>query len=254
MCPVAHDPKVLRLAPADRPGTPGPCELDTASPLTIAPRPIASPTTVHQVADHTKLWLDLTSVAGGAKAVLARVPAVPGLYAWYCKIDVERLRMLSDTKPESLAAAILDLTSSKHCSDREGRVPPSYSITLKSSRELPRVRLQALKDACADPQFRGELLAALEAASEHLQQPLYIGKARVLRVRIESHLLGRTPLRDRLLDAGIRLERCRLLLLPLDFPAGADGVPDDEDSDTPLLLVEDILSRIHQPPFTIRYG
>jgi hypothetical protein len=206
--------------------------------------------------DLPKLWIDLADIAGGANSVLSRTPALPGVYAWYRRLDIDALRRLSEAEPHRLADAVYQLTTDKHCSDRDGRIPPSYSITLRSSRALPHPKLQALREACQDDEFRLDLIFAMQLATQHLQQPLYIGKARQLRSRIEAHLLGKTELKKRLQDANIDIRRCRLLLLPavrVNTPESS-VVDDDSDSDSKLLLVEDILSRIYQPPFTLRYG
>jgi hypothetical protein len=201
-----------------------------------------------------KFWINIGGSGGGTKLALSRVPWLPGIYAWYAAIDIQALRFLSENEPDQLAEKIYKLTTAKHCSDRTGVIPPSYSITLRSSRELPSQKLQQLKQACKDSVFRSDLLSAMEKAVEHFQQPLYVGKARILRARIESHLLGRTPLKERLFQAGIDIERCRLLLLPSESLEQSVSPLEAEDPDARLLLVEDILSRIFQPPFTLRYG
>lgn len=201
-----------------------------------------------------KLWINIAGTAGGPRSVLSRVPSLPGIYAWYAGIDVQALRSLSENEPDKLASQVYALTTAKHCSDRIGAIPPSYSITLRSSRALPSQKLQLLEQACMDSAFRSDLISAIENAVEHLQQPLYVGKARALRARIESHLLGRTPLRERLSEAGINMYHCRLLLLPSEERAESVSPLEVEDSDSRLLLVEDILSRIFHPPFTLRYG
>jgi hypothetical protein len=112
-----------------------------------------------------------------------------------------------------------------------------------------------------------------------LQQPVYIGKARNLCGRIGEHLRQGSILRTRLEEAGHKIEDCRLLII-LTSESGLSNNTNSSrieslsgintsDSDTFLedgsstldpdvldteLLVEDILSRLFLPSFTLRYG
>ena len=199
-------------------------------------------------------WINLSDYSGGQKAVLSRLPEKPAVYAWYDSINCKELRRLSHENPHAFVAQILSLTTTKHCSDRRGRIPPLYSVILMSDRELPSSKREALRIACMDLRFREELVSILEYCAEQFQRPLYVGKARLLRTRIGEHLSGRTELRERLEVAGIKLERSRLYFVLPETAAEDTSGESQGDEDERLFLLEDVLSRIYQPSFTLRYG
>jgi len=199
-------------------------------------------------------WINLSDYSGGPRATLSRLPESPAIYAWYSLIDCNELSRLSSENPEAFVEQVLMLTSTKHCSDRQGRIAPLYSIVLRSDRELPSSKQDSLRAACMDSGFREELVSILESCSEQFQRPLYVGKARLLRTRISEHLGGRTELRERLQAAGIKLDRCRLFFVLPDIPVESTHGELIGDEDERLHLIEDVLSRIYQPSFTLRYG
>lgn len=126
----------------------------------------------------------------------------------------------------------------------------------------------ALKELAADPSFR-QLLFMLLENSLLFQQPLYIGKATNLHSRIQSHLREGGILRERLTAAGHNINRCKLLLIHTSHSISSlapEDVDEKEEFDSQgsedcefsefasERLVEDILSRLFIPSFTLRYG
>lgn len=102
------------------------------------------------------------------------------------------------------------------------------------------------------------------------QQPLYIGKATDLYLRIRNHLGEGSILRERLRIAGHNIDRCRLLIVRTSDDSSSfatETIDEDEcgseffeESDSEFSevdlenLLEDILSRLFLPSFTLRYG
>ena len=95
------------------------------------------------------------------------------------------------------------------------------------------------------------------------QKPLSIGKTCNLRTRVSNHLRVDSVLRKRLKDAEHDLEQCRLLLIGCseNISCSALEVSEDEDENNSEfsqleseILIEDILSRLFLPSFTIKYG
>lgn len=81
--------------------------------------------------------------------------------------------------------------------------------------------------------------------------------------RIRSHLYEGSILRERLRTAGHNLDRCRLLVIGTSYSVSkfVSGDSDDNDESNreypeaePEQLIEDILSRLFLPSFTLRYG
>ncbi len=217
---------------------------------------------VQQLSENVLLY-DLAQMRGN-NALVSRIPEnVGGVYAWYRRFE---LKPTARHDPEVFTASILDELSKDHCAPREARLPPSHRIRLQS--ETSFTKEGVLKELAVDPSFR-QLLFMLLDNSLIFQQPLYIGKATNLHSRIRSHLREESLLRERLRVAGHNINRCRLLLIHTSYSTSifaSDRADEEDDFDNQASedceisdlaserLVEDILSRLFLPSFTLRYG
>lgn len=217
---------------------------------------------VQQLSENVFLY-DLTQIRG-PNALLRRIPEhMGGVYAWYRRFELEST---AKHDPEVFMTSILDELCKAHCAPRETRIPPSHKIMLKSDTSFSKGG--ELKKFAADSSFRHLLFTLLEN-SLLFQQPLYIGKATNLHSRIRNHLQEGGILRERLAAAGHNINRCRLLLIHTSYST-TSFVPEYNDEEDEFdnqfsedcefselaseRLVEDILSRLFIPSFTLRYG
>lgn len=222
---------------------------------------------VTQFADDL-FMIDLRKLRGGPEAVLSRIPKdTPGVYAWYRSIVLPDAEA---TSAEVFSKAVVDAATAPHCAERGARLPPAHEILLRPFQIVSARKQRALTAYCRSPAFR-RMLAQLMETAILFQQPLYVGKAQNLIERIEQHLAPRSKLRSRLDDAGIDIDAAKLLVLTLESSV-YEGLPDvtltevvepdeaastDTESDQQLpieLVMEEVLSRLFLPSFTMRYG
>ncbi len=217
---------------------------------------------VQQLSENVFLY-DLVQIRG-TSALLRRIPEhIGGVYAWYRRFKLEPT---AKHNPEVFVTSILDELCKAHCATREARIPPSHRIALKSDTSFSKGG--ELKEFAADSSFR-QLLFMLLENSLLFQQPLYIGKATNLHSRIRNHLREGGVLRERLASAGHNINRCRLLLIHTSYSTSSFASEDNDEEDelahqlfedcefselASERLVEDILSRLFIPSFTLRYG
>ena len=202
---------------------------------------------------------DLSRICG-VSAILSRIPDnMSGVYAWYRNFKIDAA---AQNNPETFVSNILHELYKPHCITRETRLPPSHRLIIKPETVLSDRKKEALDYYANNSDFR-ELLLTLLNNSLLFQQPLYIGKAVNLRSRISSHLSVESVLRERLKNAGHNLEQCRLLILcSLEndnyCPSVENSEMEEDESNfsclEPEALIEDILSRLFLPSFTINYG
>ena len=204
---------------------------------------------------------DLSKIRG-VSAILNRIPDnMSGVYAWYRNFNVDPAAY---NNPEIFISIVLQELQKPHCVTRETRLPPSYKLTIKSDTEriLSNKKQEALEYYAGDPQFRKQLINLLNNCLL-FQQPLYIGKASNLRNRISNHLSVDSKLKRRLEDAEHNLEQCRLLILECSesiYGRTFNNVilKDKNESEfsqlEPEALIEDILSKLFLPSFSINYG
>jgi hypothetical protein len=204
--------------------------------------------------------LNLQLIRGGRNAIVSRVPRCPGVYSWYRSFSCPSPQT---TSAEVFAGFLIEQATSKHCLDRRANMPPVYEVVLRSDKRLSDVKQNALKELCESARFREDMAAVLYS-SFLFQQPLYVGKAEELASRIHGHLQPGSVLQERLGKVGIHLHECWLLcvLLPNrglggESPQTPENLTDPsrtEESLSPELLVEDLISRLFHPLFTQRYG
>jgi hypothetical protein len=213
---------------------------------------------VQRLGDNAYLY-DLSKIRG-VSAILNRIPDnMSGVYAWYRNFDVDTA---AHDNPEAFVSNILQELFKPHCITRETRLPPSHRLIIKPETMLSQRKQEALKYHANNSHFR-ELLITLLNNSLLFQQPLYIGKAVNLRTRISNHLDVESILRERLKDAEHNLEQCRLLILGcsenIDYSV-SENIKFEQDNESEFsqleseALIEDILSRLFLPSFTINYG
>lgn len=210
---------------------------------------------VQQLSENVLLY-DLAQMRG-TSALLSRIPEnLGGVYAWYRRFELKPGAMHD---PEVFVASILNELCKDHCAPRETRLPPSHRVVLKSETSFSKETL--LEKFAANSSFRELVLMLLDNALL-FQQPLYIGKATNVYTRIRSHLYEGSILRERLRAADHNLDRCRLLVIGTSSSVSnfVSGDADDDESNReypeaePEQLIEDILSRLFVPSFTLRYG
>ena len=202
---------------------------------------------------------DLSRIRG-VSAILSRIPDnTSGVYAWYRNFKID-----SDVSnnPETFVSLVLQELYKPHCVTRETRLPPSHRLIIKPETVFSARKQQALHYHAANPYFR-ELVISLLHNCILFQQPMYIGKALNLRSRISNHLGIESVLRERFADAEHNIEQCRLLILssPQKITCNtSEDIEAEEDFESefsylePEALIEDILSRLFLPSFTINYG
>ena len=213
---------------------------------------------VQRLGDNAFLY-NLSKIRG-IPGILRRIPDnMSGVYAWYrnFKIDPSAIN-----NSGVFVSSLLEELHKPHCVTRETRFPPSYKLIVKPETILSQRKKEALEYYADNPNFRNLLITLLNNCLL-FQQPLYIGKASNLRTRISNHLGVESILRKRLKDAEHELEECRLLLIGCSENISCSALevsePEDENNSEfsqleSEILLEDILSRLFLPSFTIKYG
>lgn len=214
---------------------------------------------VQSIGDHALLY-DL-SLLKGSRSVLSRIPSdMGGVYAWYRRF---KLNLSADTDAESFSNQILDELRKEHSSSRKASLAPVHQITLSPETHFSKEDL--LRKLSLNREFRS-LMAFLLENSLIFQQPLYIGKAKDFHSRIKSHLREDSILRERLKLAGHNIDQCRLLIViypgsdtdilvdESSLEKDSDFLNDEFSNSEPEQVIEDILSRLFLPSFTLRYG
>lgn len=196
-----------------------------------------------------------------SSAVLSRIPDdLGGVYVWYRNFNISKSTYENG---KIFYEYILREMQKPHCISREVRIPPSYQISISSDISFP--KQSQLKKKSKDLRFRELVLRVLEN-SLIFQNPLYIGKTNNFRGRINQHLSASSSLRNRLSESNHDIDQCKLLLIGL-YVSQKDSNPqentDEENEeidnndfciDETDVLLEDILSRLFVPSFTVRYG
>ena len=194
------------------------------------------------------------------ESLLKRIPSgLGGVYAWYRHFNITQA--LSDDSSLFFKFMLSEL-SKDHCVSRSSKILPAYKISLCSDNgSFPKLKL--LEKLSEEKEFRDSILEILNR-SLLFQQPFYIGKTNNFKSRIKSHLNLDSPLRVRLYEAGHDLGKAKLLLIGDKEYTQIKTFPNDDDissefdseqlQDKELELIEDILSRLFLPSFTIRYG
>lgn len=181
-----------------------------------------------------------------------------GIYAWFRGFDI------SD-EPDDLYDSLMDAIVAPKFQRRTGVLAPYYEVALSSKGAMPDGKRKSL-EAALKRQDVVEMFNAALKWSILFQAPLYIGKSIDLKARIGQHLKSKSPLRSRLSEASINLDKCQLLLLPIGSDAGLAqedqdvqgegevGDVDEMQEHQDELIFEEVFSRIFNPSFTVRIG
>jgi hypothetical protein len=197
---------------------------------------------------------NLTTFSTGSSAVLDRISEKQsGIYAWFRSFHFR-------DEPDEFADDLLAAIRAPKFQSRTGEIAPYYEVNLRSKSYIPSGKEHALRDALKNEEFLSAMKFALEW-SMLFQTPLYVGKSADLKTRIGQHLKDNSPLRKRLLEAKVDIDKTYLLLVPTPVPEeviqiNSDLSELDVDKTTPTyeLLFEEVFSRLFNPAFTIRLG
>jgi hypothetical protein len=190
------------------------------------------------------LLLNVPLFPTGYKSALERIPEERGVYAFF------PFRKYSED-PEKLFEEIIYDIERKKFADRSSSLAPYYKMTLSSQTSISTAKEPKLKKALHNKSFRNDILDVL-GNSLLFQSPLYLGKAKNLKSRINQHFDINSPLRNRLDEAGYDIEKTTVIIIPTINSRDADQeslAAGDYEA-----LTEEVLSRIFQIHFTIRVG
>ncbi|MEA5468919.1 hypothetical protein [Spirulina sp. 06S082] len=216
---------------------------------------------VQQLDDNILLY-DLAQVRG-TNALLSRIPDnLGGVYAWYRRFELPKQ---ARHDPIIFSNAILNEVYKPHFGSRDAHIPPCTKLTMCAETRFS--KQQTLEQLSYSNAFR-EVVCTLLDNALLFQQPLYIGKATNIKNRTRSHINENSILRERLRESKHDLDKCRLLIIglsdygetPILMEDNKKWSDDEEWNDNefsslePEKLVEDILSRLFLPLFTLRYG
>jgi hypothetical protein len=186
--------------------------------------------------------VECAKINGGTRPILEKVPDTAGVYAWFKSFSPPDPHTAT---PDEFFQYLIKETSLPHFIPRSAPIRPVYRVKLSSHRQYSEAKSALLRSLCNEAGFRKFIADLLRERGLIFQQPLYIGKADPLRGRVEAHLTGRTPLLRRLDTVGINLLCCTLVYV--EVPTFVT------DLDTSL-QIEELLSKLFCPPFTVRYG
>jgi hypothetical protein len=197
---------------------------------------------------------DLNAFSAGPHAVLDRIAeGQSGIYAWFRSFHFR-------PAPSEFAEDLIEAIRAPKFQTRAGDIAPYYEVSLKSKSNISRSKEESLKVALKDDGFLSAMKFALQW-SILFQAPLYVGKSTNLRGRVEQHLKSGSVLRERLLGAGIDIDKTYLLVVPTPTPMGNMQIESEtelDSEDEPVseyeLLFEEVFSRLFNPAFTIRLG
>ena len=193
---------------------------------------------------------NLAAFSAGPSAVLDRISDdQSGIYAWFRSFNFQE-------NPDLFADELVSAIRAPKLQTRTGDLVPYYEISLKSKSYISSGKEASLRQALKDDEFQNAMRFALRW-SILFQAPLYVGKSGDLRSRIDQHLKPGSPLRERLFEAKIDIEKTYLLIVPTPLAKAKESSNEENDhEDLPEyeLLFEEVFSRLFNPAFTIRLG
>lgn len=181
----------------------------------------------------------------GIRAQLALVPESPGLYVW--RRDSGSLARALRTNAQNAPEGLRDLLCGQHTLKRMARIPPILEVELRSRRDNENQESFARKlgsKTQTDSTLR-EALADLLELTAPIAPPLYVGRTKNLRRRIQEHLDGITQVSERLEEIGEDLNRCTLTVHVLNTTPEAQHITE---------LLERVAAHILLPTFSEKYG
>jgi len=204
--------------------------MDSGSPITRFKEPIEA------------YVLHFSRFPGGASDAINRIPdEQPGIYFWYRAFNYP-------TSKEGFSESFKNDLFAPKFPTRTVLVKPYFEVSIGSSSGLSRGKLKELDRALEKDHFREHLQKLLDL-SIMFQAPLYIGKSKNVRRRIETHLSEGSPLQERLHQCNLSIKDTALLVMPMneDVDLGLENIDDE-------LLYEEIFSRLFNPLFNLRIG
>ena len=183
--------------------------------------------------------LNLSAFPMGYTSAVHRIAsAQPGIYAWYKSYNYPK-------DCQSFTKRLVDDCAAPKFASREGDLKPYFRIKIGSSGGISPAKKDAIANRLQNEEFRQHLTSILTQMSL-FQCPLYIGKSKDLRERINQHLNEGSPLRKRLAEYSVLIENTLVLIIPTT----ADSADETVDED----LYEEIFSRLLNPLFNLRIG
>lgn len=183
----------------------------------------------------------------------ARLVNCPGLYAWYRDLD---LRMYANDEGRFLKK-VRKVFDADLSAKFEGKVGTYYKVTVvEKSGYLPEEKQNLFNDLSTTCGGRNYLIKAIKSLSVFLP-PLYIGQSSNIQNRLTEHIIGRSLLRERLSEGGIKLEECSVKIMYLDSNKAdtfSELLEDKYQSKDLLLLFEDLVTRLASAAYVRRPG
>lgn len=205
-------------------------EMETESPITHFNKPVNA------------YILHFSRFPGGTSDAINRIPnEQAGIYFWYRAFNYP-------ANEEGFSKALKEDLDAPKFPTRTGHVKPYFGVAISSASGLNRRKSKELETALKQEQFRTHLRELLNV-SVIFQAPLYIGKSKDIRRRIQDHLSDESPLQERLQECNLSIEDTALLVMPKeeDINLGLDNMDDE-------LLYEEIFSRLFNPLFNLKIG
>jgi hypothetical protein len=184
--------------------------------------------------------LHFSKFPGGASDAINRIPnGQAAIYFWYRSFNYPSSKEMFSKYLKA------DLVASKFPT-RTGFVKPYYEVSIGSSCGISPNKLEELDYALENEKFREHLRKLLDI-SIMFQAPLYIGKSKDVRQRVETHLSEGSPLRERFDASSIQIQNTALLVIPMEEDIDLGSIDDE-------LIYEEVFSRLFNPIFNLRLG
>jgi hypothetical protein len=195
--------------------------------------------TVTRYDEHGIYIYKLSDLRGRTDEIIKRIPSeMGGIYLWYNSYN--SLVSGGDFKEEFWAA----IKAPNHA-ERKTKLGPDGIISLKSSPDISAGKKENIEDLIDTDSFQKEFKQYIDKFSILFESPLYIGKTNNFRKRIREHLEGNSALKERLLDHGIQIESCNLIIIESQLNNSKENIE---------LNYEEIFSRLFTPKFNERIG
>lgn len=174
---------------------------------------------------------------------------VTAVYAWFRDLTLSEEDLASEDKfVNTIMQWLEDPLPLSENQEVDISLFYKLGITIKCEK-LRKKKERSLRQYAEKENIRKEIGRTLEAAT-FLQAPLYIGKASDrLAERVWEHVNRDTDLWNRLEKAGLSLQDCLLVYVPIS------NSNDIESDLTPLVqVIEDIITKLSRPGFVRRSG
>lgn len=174
---------------------------------------------------------------------------ITAVYAWFRDLTLSEAALASEEKfVDTITQWLEDPLPLSENQEADISLFYKLGVTIKSEK-LREKKDISLRQYAEEENIRQKIGQILEVAT-FLQPPLYVGKAsNRLASRIWEHVNRDTDLWNRLEKAGLSLQDCLLVYIPISNSNEA------EIDSTPLVqVVEDIITKLSRPGFVRRSG